>query len=100
MKRQGSISLSDVAAHGTHIDVACTRCTRRGRYQLARLIARFGPDHAMTDFGSHMSKDCPMRDSQDFAKRCDVFFPNLIAMMYGESPKPAADDRIGDDDDY
>ncbi|BBU33453.1 hypothetical protein BTHE68_71870 (plasmid) [Burkholderia sp. THE68] len=52
----------------------------------------------MTDLGSHMSNDCPVRGSQDFAKRCEVPFPNLIAMMYGETPKRAADDRTGDDD--
>lgn len=81
MKRPGSVALGDVAARAEHIEVACTRCDRRGQYQLARLVTRLGPDYAMTDLGSKLSATCPNRGSTDWARRCDVFFPNLIKIM-------------------
>lgn len=47
----GSMDLGDVAARASHIDVACSRCDRKGRYQLARLVHTLGADFPMTDLG-------------------------------------------------
>jgi hypothetical protein len=82
MKTTGSVALADVAARATHLDVACTRCSRRGRYQLARLAEQFGGDYALPDLGAELA-NCTNRNATAHGERCDVFFPNLIAILEG-----------------
>ncbi len=38
----GSITLSAVAGRTEVLSIACTRCNRAGRYQLAALIEKYG----------------------------------------------------------
>jgi hypothetical protein len=80
MKTPGSVALADVAAKATHIDVACSRCDRRGRYRLTRLVEQFGGDYPMTDLGAELA-NCPNRNATAHAERCDVFFPRLPAIL-------------------
>jgi hypothetical protein len=84
MKKPGSAALSEVAAKATHLEMACSRCDRRGRYQLARLVAEFGPDFAMTDLGAELAP-CPNRGVTAPDKRCDIYFPGLPAILRGEA---------------
>ncbi|BDC38939.1 hypothetical protein PTKU15_22360 [Paraburkholderia terrae] len=80
MGKTGSVALADVAARAKHLDVACTRCSRRGRYQLARLVEQFGADFPMTDLGAELA-NCPNRNVTAHGARCDVFFPDLVAIL-------------------
>ena len=79
----GSINLGDVAARASHIDVASSRCERRGRYQLARLVHTLGADFPMTDLGAELA-NCPHRADAAQNKRCDVYFPGLRKLLYGD----------------
>jgi hypothetical protein len=79
----GSISLGDVAARARYLDVACSRCERRGRYALARLVANLGADFPMTSLASHLA-DCPRRAAAH-GQRCDVFYPGLGKLMDGDA---------------
>lgn len=92
-QKRGSIALADVAAKATHIELACTRCQRRGRYQLARLVARLGPDFAMTELGAELVS-CSNRTEAAPGKRCDVYFPGLTELVYGPL-KESDDDAHG-----
>lgn len=80
MTASGSVALGDVAAIASHLDIACSRCERRGRYNLARLVARLGPDFPMTDLGAELA-DCPNRAITAHGERCDVYFPGLVAIL-------------------
>jgi hypothetical protein len=80
MKRDGAVPLGEVAARVSHIELACTRCERRGRYQLAKLVARLGADFAMTDLAGELA-DCPRRASPAWSERCDVYYPGLAKIM-------------------
>ncbi|CAB3758692.1 hypothetical protein LMG29542_03406 [Paraburkholderia humisilvae] len=95
---KGSVTLGEVATRASHIEVACTRCERRGRYRLARLVASYGEDFPMTDLGAEIA-DCPKRHAA-ITERCDVYFPGLRKIMdpNGETPRSPAQDH-GDDDD-
>lgn len=84
-EKRGSIALAEIAAKTSHIDLACTRCERRGRYRLAPLVDRLGPDFALTDLGAELVV-CSNRNEPNPGKRCDVYFPGLTKLMYGESP--------------
>jgi hypothetical protein len=95
---KGSVTLGEVAARATHIDVACTRCERRGHYRLARLIPTYGEDFRITDLAAQLA-DCPNRKAS-VGERCDVYYPGLrLIMSDGDEPsRPPAHDH-GDDDD-
>ena len=92
----GSVSLGDVATRATHIEVACSRCERRGRYRLSRLVARFGEHFAMTDLGSELA-DCPRRNAS-MIERCDVYFPGLLKVL-GGFDRPTVNPTENDDDE-
>ncbi|MBA9902269.1 MULTISPECIES: hypothetical protein [Burkholderiaceae] len=81
----GSIDLGDVAARASHIDVACSRCERKGRYQLARLVDALGADFPMTNLGAELA-NCPHRKDAAHNKRCDVYFPGLRKLMSDDDP--------------
>jgi hypothetical protein len=83
VKRPGAVALGEVAARATHIEIACTRCERRGQYQLTKLVARLGADFAMTDLAGKLA-DCPRRASPAWSERCDVYFLGLAELMRGE----------------
>jgi hypothetical protein len=42
--RDGAVTLGDIARQITMLEVACSRCERRGRLRLASLIAQHGVD--------------------------------------------------------
>ncbi len=75
MVRNGSVSLQQVADRLAQLNVACSRCDRKGRYSTARLVQQYGPEFAMTDLKNELT-NCPMRDANGY-QRCDVFFPGL-----------------------
>jgi hypothetical protein len=81
-KMTGSVTLSEVASKATHLDVACTRCDRRGRYRLARLVEQFGGDYALPDLGAELA-NCPNRNAAAHGERCDIRYPTLIAILDG-----------------
>jgi hypothetical protein len=83
MKKPGSISLAEVATRTTHIELACTRCERHGRYRVEKLIQQFGPDFGMPDLAGELAS-CPNRNAASPSTRCDVFYPGLGALMSGE----------------
>ena len=63
-----------------HGRVACTRCERKGRYQLAELVHTLGADFPMRDLGAKLA-DCPNRRESIHRMRCDVYFPGLLKIM-------------------
>ncbi|MNT71286.1 hypothetical protein DAMDJJ_08635 [Cupriavidus necator] len=66
--------------HASHIEVACTRCERRGRYRLSKLIASYGEDFPMTDLGAEIAA-CPRRYAA-VTERWYVYYPGLRQIMY------------------
>lgn len=75
----GSVTLGDVAARSNRIDVACSRCDRRGQYSLSRFVGKLGEDFPMTDLAAHIA-DCPKRNGPAW-ERCDIYYPGLGAIM-------------------
>jgi hypothetical protein len=74
----GLITLGDMRAKGmSMLAVACSKCERRGRLRIARLIAEHGAGEC--DLRRLVAHDCPrMRDpSVSIYERCGVHFPEL-----------------------
>jgi hypothetical protein len=80
----GSITLGAVSARTSHLEVACTRCERHGRYSLPKLVASLGEEFPLTDLGSQIS-DCPKKNAAVW-ERCDIYYPGLRAIMTGDKP--------------
>jgi hypothetical protein len=93
------ISLGEVAARATHIEVACSGCDRPGGYLLARLVARLGEDFPTTH-PSSKSANCPRRNAF-MTERCDVYFLGFTKIMLGSEPTEKALHEDSDEyDDY
>jgi len=83
MDKNGRILLGELAARASHIDIECSRCDRKGRYRVTKLVRRLGEDFPMTDLGAELA-DCPRRTAATHHERCDVFFPTLPQIMSGD----------------
>ena len=49
MSNSGAVTLGDVAGKLPMLDVACSKCERRGRLSVAKLIAERGADMRLPD---------------------------------------------------
>jgi hypothetical protein len=79
--------LVTLAEVGTEmLDVACSRCTRRGRYRVAGLTERYGRDAAVRAIVPDLIAGCAKRDSVALHERCDVFFPLPPSTSSGRGP--------------
>jgi hypothetical protein len=74
------LTVADIAEL-TDAEVACGRCARRGRLNMARLLAEFGPDASMREATASLNIDCPRRDADQLRDRCDVYHPELPRLM-------------------
>lgn len=87
MPRDGSLVFGDLFGRLTTLVVVCDKCGRHGRYSVARLVERLGPDAKMTDWLSRIverfgadakltdwlawiTADCPKRRSVDMSDQC------------------------------
>jgi hypothetical protein len=79
---RGSIMLGAVAAKTAVLVVACTQCSRSGRYRVATLIDQHGAGCAIPELRRALVSDCPKRGNAHGG--CDVWFPELPALFKGD----------------
>jgi hypothetical protein len=79
MKTQNT--LADFRPEVTHLDVACSRCDRRGRLNVARLIEQHGAGATIRNAVAGLNSDCPNRDAHGVMQRCDIHFPGLGGLL-------------------
>ena len=77
--RRGSVTLGDLAGKITMLEVACSRCPRRGRLQVDRLIAQYG-DAELPELRLILAGDCPKAVVVSISDQCDIYFPGLGAV--------------------
>jgi hypothetical protein len=71
MPRDGSLTLSDIRE--PTLAIACQRCGRYGRYNVARLIAAHGADAKLTDLLVTLA-NCEKARSVSVHDRCKARF--------------------------
>jgi hypothetical protein len=71
MPRDGSLTLSDIRE--PTLAIACERCGRHGRYNVARLIAVHGADAKLTDLLPTLA-NCEKARSVSVHDRCKAKF--------------------------
>jgi hypothetical protein len=72
----GALSLGQLAARLTHLEVRCRRCDRCGRLRLDRLIDQHGADFPGPALRDLLPGDCLKRNASLY-ERCNVHFPNV-----------------------
>jgi hypothetical protein len=60
--------------------VECTKCDRKGRYQVHKLIEKHGRKGNLSKWVSDLKSDCPNRDSR-LHDRCDLVMPDLPKVL-------------------
>lgn len=71
------VTLGSISSHLTMLDVACRRCERKGRYNIARLIEKHGADMQMPEFRHVIAADCQRINSTNIYDLCGVHYPQL-----------------------
>jgi hypothetical protein len=74
-------TLGEITARASMLEIACSRCERRGRYRLDKLIGRHGADAGVRIIVPELTADCPQRDSATLMERCDILFPELETLL-------------------
>jgi hypothetical protein len=68
MPRDGAMTLSDVRQPA--LELICEQCGRRGRYKVARLLAKHG-DAKLPELAAQIA-DCPKARNASIYDRCKV----------------------------
>jgi hypothetical protein len=61
--------------------VECTKCARKGRYSVRRLIEKYGRKANMMKWKERLNGDCPRRDAHSVLERCDLVCPDLPKVL-------------------
>jgi hypothetical protein len=80
-----SITLGDLDGKLQMLEIACSRCERRGLLRLDRLIEEHGAGIGQPVLGQLLAGDCPYAASARLTDRCGVHFPQLPVLF---PPRP------------
>ena len=84
MSSGGAVTLAELAGRLPMLEVACSRCERRGRLNVARLIERHGADARLPDLRVILAGDCPRSSAVSVHERCGVHYPQLVVALRNE----------------
>jgi hypothetical protein len=71
------IIFGDIEGNLDVLRVECTKCSRKGRYHVAKLIEEYGRKANMMKWREMLNSDCPRRDALGLSDRCDLICPDL-----------------------
>ena len=78
--RPGCHLIGQVAARLASIDVACHRCSRRGRLRTGRLVAEHGTAISVPALLRIIAADCPRMRAAQMHDVCGVHLPELSGL--------------------
>src|SRR4051794_13905191 len=78
--KDNAITLGNVAAKFTMLEIAYRRCERRGWLQVDRLIEQHGADMGLPELGDILRSNCPKRESVSTSERCSLYYPQLLRL--------------------
>jgi len=70
-----NLTFGDLAGKLHTLSIECTRCERKGRYNVAKLITQYGQRGNMSKWVFDLKGDCPKRE------RCDLICPDLPKVL-------------------
>jgi hypothetical protein len=81
MPRRAYLIFGDIEGRLDVLRVECTKCARKGRYSVRRLIEKYGRKANMMNGGNSLTGDCPRRDAQSLHERCNLICPDLPKVL-------------------
>ena len=75
------LTFGDIEGKLDVLRVECTKCDHKGRYSVAKLIAKHGRKGNMMKWREMLSADCPKRDAVGLQDRCDLVCPDLPKVL-------------------
>ena len=77
------------------VNLSCKLCARRGRYRLARLAGRYGPEQSLEGLLADLAHDCPYWRSnpRKYDPRCGARFEDLDRLHPQDLPPVAGAPR-------
>ena len=71
------LTFGDIAGKLHTLRIQCTRCSRKGRYNVDKLVAQYGQRGNMSKWLSDLKGDCPKQNARQPHERCDLICPDL-----------------------
>ena len=71
-----NLIFGDIEGQARVLRVECTKCDRKGRYQVHKLIEKYGLMGNISA-SSNLKSDCPNRFNDLLYERCDPTCPDL-----------------------
>jgi hypothetical protein len=81
MRRRDFLIFGDIEGKLETLRVECTKCARKGRYSVRRLIEKYGRKANMMIWKEQLNGDCPKRDAHSPMERCDLRCPDLPKVL-------------------
>jgi hypothetical protein len=75
--RDGAVMLGDIAGKITMLEVTCSRCERRGRLRVTKLIKQHGADMGLPELRHIIAGDCPRVVAASIREQCGAYYPQL-----------------------
>jgi len=75
------LTFGDIEGKLDVLRVECSRCQRKGRYSVAKLIKKYGRRGNMMKWKEQLNGDCPKRDAHELHGRCDLICPDLPKVL-------------------
>ncbi len=70
----GAVTLGEIAAQASMIEVACRKCERFGRLSTAKLLRQHGADTKMPDLLPEIARDCPRVNAHSIYDQCGAYY--------------------------
>jgi hypothetical protein len=81
MAGRSYLIFADIEGKLDVLRVECTKCARKGRYSVSRLIEKYGRKANMMKWKEQLNGDCPRRDEPSLHERCDLICPDLPKVL-------------------
>ncbi len=73
----GAITLGQLAEKTATLEVACSRCDRKGRLRVSKLIDEHGAGMGLPVLKTILAGDCPRLQASSIYDHCGGHFPEL-----------------------
>ena len=73
----GAVPLGALVGRLVYLDVACTRCDRRGHLALTRLVSEHGAAFPLPSLLRVLAADCPRLCAHSIYDLCGAHYPGL-----------------------
>jgi hypothetical protein len=81
MPQRTYLVFADIERKLDTLCVECTKCPRKGRYSVRKLIEIYGRKANMMKWKEQLNGDCPRRDALSLHERCDLICPDLPKVL-------------------